>query len=112
MIVETFSQCGHNEETVCACDNEWLLETSGESMWNCEDSTEVNVPRLQINYCVVESMWSCMAETVCACDNEELWTLLLCAQLVWTCDVENSHAFGCTVGQHPLVLLQYHWWNY
>ena len=36
-------------------------------MWNCEDSTEVNAPRLQNNYCVVESMWSCsdfIAETV------------------------------------------------
>ena len=72
------------------------LETSGESMWNCGDSTEVNAPRLQNNYCVVESMWSCSdftAETVCACDNEELWTPLLCAQLMWTCDERNSHAF-------------------
>ena len=53
-----------------------------------------------------------MAETVCACDKEELWTPLLCAQLMWTCDERNSHAFGCTVGQHPLVLLQSHWLNY
>ena len=70
-----------------------VFETSCESMWNCEDSTEVNVPRLQNNYCVVESIWSCMAETVCACDKEELWTPLLCAQLMWTCDERNSHAF-------------------
>ena len=36
-------------------------------MWNCEDTTEMNAPRLQKNYCVVESMWSCsdfIAETV------------------------------------------------
>ena len=53
-----------------------VFETSGESMWNCEDSTEVNAPRLQNNYCVVESMWSCSdftAETVCACNNEWFW---------------------------------------
>ena len=57
-----------------------VLETSGESMWNCEDSTEVNAPRLQNNYCVVESMWSCMAETVCACDNKELLdTAIVCS---------------------------------
>ena len=49
-------------------------------MWNCEDSTEVNATRLQNNYCVVESMWSCMAETVCACDNEEFWdTAIVCS---------------------------------
>ena len=60
-------------------------------------------------------MWSCMAETVCAWNNEWLWTPLLCAQMMWTCDERNSHAFD-SYKLHswstPSWALQYHWWNY
>ena len=64
-------------------------------MWNCEDSTEVNATRLQNNYCVVTNVdvLGFHERNSCACKKEELWTPLLCAQSIWTCDERNSHAF-------------------
>jgi len=71
------SQCGHNVRiywqkqflhvTMNGFGNKWWVNVE---LWRLNRGEFTY--RLQNNYCVVESMWSCMAETVCACDNEEL----------------------------------------